>query len=93
MNRPDLHEFEIFFEKYCYKNLVSTVKSEDYDIQFYKMELGKQRATEADYRKFSKLVANKVVNYLENNDHPNTDSKKKKLIIKCLKSAWEQYNE
>ena len=91
MNQGDLDRYKDFVATYCYENLVSTPKAEDYSMTFYKMALANQRATESDYRRFAGLFANALVAEISANGAPKTSTGKRNLTGRCLKAAWKLY--
>jgi hypothetical protein len=79
-----------------YKSLISTVRSQDASLSFYSMELEAQKSTEVDYKKFAFIYANLFVKSVDRIiKRSNIEISKKQrlnLVKRCLKKAWEQYN-
>lgn len=92
LSSEDLEKFKKFMEDFCYKHLIATPKAEEFSIEFYRMELKKQRATERDYRKLAKIFAN-IASEKMNSVKGNLGQRRREKIVKdSLKEAWELYS-
>lgn len=95
MIKEDLASFEENIAEILYNVLISVPKAEDFAVMYYRMELKKQKATEADLQKFSKLYGKiftrKMSKKVENSSRPLTKTQRDKLVKSSLSEAWKLY--
>jgi len=88
MTRNDLEPLIIFAADQMYKYLVSLPKSEEMSIKYHQMEISKQKLTEKNFKKFSRIYAELLVQKVM------IDKKAEKVAIReALEEALERLND
>jgi hypothetical protein len=98
INKDDPREaYREVFEEAVFEQLISTTRAEDPALDYYKIKLVNQKASEDDFTRYSKLyseiVMDKYEKFKDDSDDPPTAEDKRQFIVEALDEAWEKYNE